>query len=116
MIYIGIPVEYEEACRIVGCAPDDDIVSYLANQLKTPFELHGIDKNLCVLGLAYTKLHDNLSGGKTAIETLADLMNLCHEWKMEVKRLKLDLSCVEMARMEEMPYRVAYPEPMIFQG
>ncbi len=112
-MYIGIPVDWDEACRLLGISCETEINVYLKQQ-SSALGYYGLEKNVSVLGLKYTSLTENMWAGKTAVENLADLMNLCNEWKKEVKKIRLDLSRVELARLESESEWVEYPEPMMF--
>ena len=113
MLYVGLPLEYNECVRLLNGhkLPDDvsfDICEYL-KRMNSKLKYVGIDKGFNILGFGVYS--DDMS-----VENLCILLlTLKNQFLEEMKSLKVDLSRVEIARMEMEPEIVENPSPMALQ-
>lgn len=114
MLYLGFPVSLGEALRLFKL--DESIVSsfyhtepvqaYL-KQKKSHLLFFYIDKGSCFLGLP---LSDNVVEYETAVTELIGLRKILLS---ELRALGVDLSRVELTRVEEEGEWVENPEPFL---
>lgn len=110
MLYVGLPLEYDECARLLigNKIPEGvsfHIDTYLKN-MKSKLRYYPIDKGFNILGF-------EVYGDKMSVENLCILLlSLKSQFVEEMKSLKIDLSRVSIARMEEEPEIVENPSPM----
>ncbi len=118
MMYVGITVYVEEACRLFGISPPVDDASYakVVAQIesRSSLRLYSIDKGVLVLGLEVPEIERNLwAPARSVDECIAIIQLRKHEWLREIARLKFDMASVTLAHMEDDNEIVDYPQPTL---
>jgi hypothetical protein len=120
MLYVGITVYFDEARRLL-CVPPDlvaDIYNsgradeYIA--ARTSLRVFALDKGVCVLGLEVREVGQNLWAPVRSVDECVALIQVRkYEWLLEVARLRMDLSEVTLAHMEDEDEVVENPQPAL---
>ncbi len=109
-MYVGLPLEYMEAIRLLGKDSEEFSVEDYLKQQWSPFTFKWIDKNLWILGIKiyndeYTHVHRMLEQIRSAEQV----------FYIEAKRLNMDLSRVELAIYDRGPIEVLNAKPYLLE-
>lgn len=109
-MYVGLPLEYMEAVRLLGKDSEEFSVEDYLKQQWSPFTFKWIDKNLWILGIKiyndeYTHVHHMLEQIRSAEQL----------FYIEAKRLNMDLSRVELAIYDRGPIEVLNAKPYLLE-
>jgi hypothetical protein len=117
MLYIGYPVSYKTACKILNFKYDSEDYQ-LYNKMKAHLAKHDLildyyDKGIYILGMYINELcirYDNYSNADQAVDVI-----IYYKKKVidSFKAVDADLSEFDIEIMEEEPKRVHNPEPYI---
>ena len=112
MLYVGYPIEFETACKLVeGCGEYGS--STRSRLQKHGLDLYDIDKGVCIMGIVVDVIH---ICDKAYQSVDAGLMQILVAKKKVVDGLKalgVNLSRFQIAPMEEEPIWVENPEPYL---
>lgn len=109
-MYVGLPIEYMEAIRLLGKDSEEfSVEDYLKAQWSA-LTFKWIDKNLWILGVQV------YSDDYTHVEKMIENIKLAETiFYMEAKRLKIDLSRVYTVEMESRPVEVLNAKPYLLE-
>lgn len=110
-MYVGLPLEYMEAVRLLGKASEEfSVEDYLKAQW-SPLTFKWIDKKLWVLGVKVYSDDD-----MTHVEKIIENIKLAEKiFYIEAKRLNIDLSSVKIVEMESSPVEVKNAKPYLLE-
>ena len=112
-MYIGFVIPVEEALRLLKLPEDfaktfydtDSIQRYLKDA-KSHITFQYIDKGACLFGIKV-----RLTEEPTLEETIVAMIEAKKDFLCEVKKLRIDISKVNINRIEEESWLVENPEP-----
>lgn len=109
-MYIGFPIEYMEAVRLLGKDSEEfSVQDYLKSQW-SPFSFKWIDKNVWILGVKIYN-DDRIHVGEM-VEYIKTIEQVFYK---EAKRLKIDLSLVRIAQLGAPPIEVINAKPYLLE-
>ncbi len=125
MVYVGYPVNLEEALRLFNLTFDEKLESpyhyhsqcrkFIDSSIKKfGLNFYCADKNLHIIGIDAKELLGNCwSTHRTVDESLMILLQLKSEVVNGMKMAKVDMSRVEITHMEGEDTIVSNPEPYL---
>ena len=109
-MYVGFPLEYMEAVRLLGKASEEfSVEDYLKAQW-SPLTFKWIDKNLWILGIKIYS--DNYIHSSDMIGHILTAEKMFY---MEAKRLNIDLTSVYIVEMESSPVEIKNAKPFFLE-
>jgi hypothetical protein len=106
MMYFGLPLEHDEAMRLLN--HDNSILTFSA------IDVYLYDKNVFILGFEMTELFSIREGSfKNLAEAMKHLAEAKILWDKEIRYYKINLSTVRLAQLEDEPRKVHNPEPFL---
>jgi hypothetical protein len=113
MLFVGYPVSYETACDLFNIPTHDDykILSSLVSKVGLKFER--VDKNLCILGLEVKEITQLWDTYTSVDESIILIMKYKLKFVELVQKSGIDVSELEIERMEDEPLRVNNPPPYL---
>lgn len=111
MIYIGLPISYEECLRLLKLPDEPHAIDIYLAAKDSSLVLEGLDKGVCAFGikLDLTDLRHPLTSLE---EVLKQIVGGQRSFYKEILRLKIDLSFVNLSYMEEGEEEVENPSPV----
>lgn len=125
MVYIGYPVNIQEALRLFNLTFNENLISpyhfvsqcsnFINKEItKYNIEFHVLDKNLCVIGFNLDKKLGCCDSNHISID---DSIIILLEYKLKIKQALLsanvDLSNIEITHMEGDDVIMNNPEPFL---
>lgn len=104
----GFPLEETECARLLR-QPDPSTINDLLYAQQSELQFVWIDKRVGVLGIPMKSscVH------QTYTEMISHILETELKFRAEIRMLRIDLSRVEIARMEDDPEIVENPEPYV---
>ena len=113
MLIVGYPVSYETACELFN-VDKDDYGRILDSAVKaTSLQFHRVDKNLCILGIEIKEVANLWSTFTSVDESIGMIMKYKIKFVELVEKAGLDISELQIERMEEEPVLVKNPPPYL---
>ena len=110
MLYVGYPVYFETALKLIPPSPGTNLNDQLATQGLTLYE---IDKGVCILGLEVPEIHISDRAYQSVDDGLRHILDAKKKVVAGLKALNANLSRFEIAPMEEETIWVENPEPYL---
>ena len=118
MLYIGYPVSFETACKILN---EPYVVRFekINNIIETRLAEYGLnlyyyDKNVCILGVVVKELMIKSDYNYMQINDAFEIIKYYKEKVISsLKNMNADLSEFDIEIIEEEPKRVHNPEPYV---
>jgi hypothetical protein len=115
MIYIGFVIPVEEALRLLKLPDNFTKTFYDTGPIQTYLEERGsklrfkyIDKGACLFGLPVRLLPE-----ASVEDTILAMIHAKRNFQYEIKAIKIDISKVNINRVEEDSWTVENPEPYV---
>ena len=113
MLVVGYPVSYETACRMFGVEQDNYGRSLDAAVEKTGLKFHWVDKGVNIIGLEIKEVGNLWETYTSVDECIGIIMKYKLKFVELVEKAGLDISEVEIERMEMDPIVVKNPPPYL---
>ena len=113
MLYVGYPLSYENACKMFNVDKDEygKILDCVVKQSGLRFD--HIDKNLSILGIEVKEVANLWDKFASVDESIMIIMKYKLKFVELIERSGIDISEVEIERMEEEPILVKNPPPYL---
>ena len=112
MLYVGYPIEFETACKLVeGCGEYGS--STRSRLQKHGLDLYDIDKGVYIMGIVVEEIHICDRAYQSVDAGLMQILGAKKKVVEGLKALGVDLTRFQIAPMEEELIWVENPEPYL---
>lgn len=118
MLYVGFGITGEMALTLFGLVNDNrsdtEKFKFIDKELASVgLVLVHIRKGICILGLEVKQIHIHADDYLSVDDGIRCILDAKKKVTAGIKKLQLDMSDIEIQKMEEDPIHVSHPEPYL---